>query len=158
MGDNGAVGNAQGSLRHYLAPWYLAYLILGLITSRMLPFLLPLMVASTTHDLGHIAYVIGAYNAGLLPAPLLGLLAERFSSSARCSSAVLAHCPSDWALSQGLWLPAAGSFWQLCGVLAPARLLPSPPCSCSISHRNPNGTRASDGSRVSTVPVSWADS
>ena len=75
--DDVALGRASGSPRHYLAPWYLAYLILGLITSGMLPFLLPLMVASTTHDLGRIAYVIGAYNAGLLPAPLLGLLAER---------------------------------------------------------------------------------
>ena len=33
---------------------------------------------ATTHDLGRIAYVIGGYNAGLLPAPLLGLLAERW--------------------------------------------------------------------------------
>jgi MFS family permease len=73
-----AVVRASESPRRYLAPWYLAYLILGLITSGMLPFLLPLMVATTTHDLGRIAYVIGAYNAGLLPAPLLGLLAERY--------------------------------------------------------------------------------
>ena len=75
--DDVAVVRASESPRRYLAPWYLAYLILGLITSGMLPFLLPLMVATTTHDLGRIAYVIGAYNAGLLPAPLLGLLAER---------------------------------------------------------------------------------
>ncbi|MBV8523572.1 MAG: MFS transporter [Acetobacteraceae bacterium] len=78
MGNDAVDEGAPGSPRQYLAPWYLAYLILSLITSGMLPFLLPLMVASTTRDLGHIAYVIGAYNAGLLPAPLLGLLAERY--------------------------------------------------------------------------------
>ena len=63
--------------RQYLAPWYLAYLILRLINSGMLPFLLPLMVAGSGHDLDSVAYVIGAYNAGQLPAPLLGMLAER---------------------------------------------------------------------------------
>jgi MFS family permease len=78
MNNNVGVGRAAESPRRYLAPWYLSYLILGLITSGMLPFLLPLMVASTTHDLGRIAYVIGAYNAGLLPSPLLGLVAERY--------------------------------------------------------------------------------
>jgi MFS family permease len=72
-----AVEHASESPRRYLAPWYFAYLILGLVTSGMLPFLLPLM-AITSHDLGRIAYVIAAFNAGLLPAPLLGLLAERY--------------------------------------------------------------------------------
>jgi MFS family permease len=61
-----------------VAPWYLAYAILGLITSGMLPFLMPLMVASTTGKPGLIAYVIGAYNIGLLAAPLLGKLAQRY--------------------------------------------------------------------------------
>jgi MFS family permease len=75
--DDGFAG-ARVSAWHYLAPWYLAYLILGLITSGMLPFLLPLMVANTTHDLGRVAYIVSAYNAGLMPAPLLGLVAERF--------------------------------------------------------------------------------
>jgi len=65
------------SQKHYVAPWYLAYLILALITSGMLPFLLPLMAATVGLDLGRIAYVIGAYNVGMLPAPLLGALAER---------------------------------------------------------------------------------
>jgi MFS family permease len=63
---------------HYLAPWYLAYGILGLITSGMLPFLMPLMVASTTSRPGLVAYVIGAYNIGLLTAPLLGKLAQSY--------------------------------------------------------------------------------
>jgi MFS family permease len=60
-----------------IAPWYIAYLILGLLTSGMLPFLLPLVVAGASHQLGLVAYVSGAYNLGLLPAPLLGRLAER---------------------------------------------------------------------------------
>jgi MFS family permease len=65
-------------LQRYLAPWYLAYLILGIIHSGMLPFLLPLTVpGGVGHDLGGIAYVVGAYNVGLLPASLLGLVAER---------------------------------------------------------------------------------
>jgi MFS family permease len=60
-----------------VAPWYLAYLILGLINSGLLPFLLPLAMASRLPTLGGVAYVIGAYNVGLLPAPLIGLLVER---------------------------------------------------------------------------------
>lgn len=60
-----------------VAPWYLAYLILGLLTSGMLPFLLPLVVAGGSQSLGTVAYVTGAYNLGLLPAPLFGMLAER---------------------------------------------------------------------------------
>jgi MFS family permease len=60
-----------------IAPWYVAYLILGLLTSGMLPFLLPLVVESMSHQLGTVAYVSGAYNLGLLPTPLLGRLAER---------------------------------------------------------------------------------
>ena len=79
MPDDGPpAGGGPASAWHYLAPWYLAYMILGLITSGMLPFLLPLMVANTTDDPGRIAYIVGAYNAGVLPAPLLGLVAERF--------------------------------------------------------------------------------
>jgi MFS family permease len=60
-----------------IAPWYIAYLILGLLTSGMLPFLLPLVVASASHQLGPVAYVTGAYNLGLLPSPWLGRWAER---------------------------------------------------------------------------------
>ena len=55
-----------------VAPWYLAYLILGLINSGLLPFLLPLAMAIRLPTLGGVAYVIGAYNVGLLPAPLIG--------------------------------------------------------------------------------------
>lgn len=61
----------------YLSPWYLAYLILGLVNAGLLPFLLPLALEHAGHGLEWVAYVTGAYYAGLLPAPLLGLLAER---------------------------------------------------------------------------------
>ncbi len=60
-----------------VAPWYVAYLILGLLTSGMLPFLLPLMIGATAGQLGTVAYVTGAYNLGLLAAPLFGKLAEQ---------------------------------------------------------------------------------
>ena len=78
MSTDATLRPAAESSRHYLAPWYLAYSILGLITSGMLPFLLPLMVADITSSRDPIAYVVGAYNAGLLPAPALGLMAERY--------------------------------------------------------------------------------
>ncbi len=69
---------ASGRPWRYVAPWYLAYSILGLITSGMLPFLMPLLVLSTTGEPGNVAYVIGAYNIGLLAAPLMGKLAQRY--------------------------------------------------------------------------------
>jgi MFS family permease len=75
--DKAPSGRLLTGPRRLLAPWYLAYLILGLINSGLLPFLLPLAVAGAGHDLDGVAYVIGAYNAGLLPAPLFGMLAER---------------------------------------------------------------------------------
>jgi len=75
--SSGQAPLSAGSPRHRIAPWYLAYLILGLLTSGMLPFLLPLVVAGLSHQLGTVAYVTGAYNLGLLPAPIFGVLAER---------------------------------------------------------------------------------
>lgn len=60
-----------------VAPWYFAYLLLGLLTSGMLPFLLPLLVAHVSHRLDDVAYVTGAYYFGLLAAPVFGRLAER---------------------------------------------------------------------------------
>lgn len=63
---------------HRIAPWYSAYLIQGLLTSGLFPFLLPLLVASGTRQLDIVAYVIGAYNLGLLAAPLFGSAAERW--------------------------------------------------------------------------------
>ena len=39
--------------------------------------MVPIAMMATTHDSRLVAYVIGAYNAGLLPSPAWGLLAER---------------------------------------------------------------------------------
>jgi MFS family permease len=61
----------------YVRAWYLAYLLLGIITAGMVPVLLPLMMASVSGRLSTVAYVMGAYNLGLLSSPLWGLLAER---------------------------------------------------------------------------------
>jgi MFS family permease len=60
-----------------IAPWYVASASMGLIASGLLPVLLPLLVVQVSHRLDFVAYVIGAYNLGLLGAPLLGSLAER---------------------------------------------------------------------------------
>lgn len=62
----------------YIRTWYLAYLLLGLITAGILPVLLPLMMVSLSHTLSTVAYVMGSYNLGLLTSPLWGLLAERY--------------------------------------------------------------------------------
>ncbi len=63
--------------RRFIAVWYLAYLLLGIVTAGMVPVLLPLMMVSVSHELGTVAYVMGAYNLGLLLSPLEGILAER---------------------------------------------------------------------------------
>ena len=63
--------------RRYIRPWYVAYLLLGIVTAGMLPVLLPLIVEARTHRLATVAYVLGAYNFGLLTSPLSGILAER---------------------------------------------------------------------------------
>ncbi|MDA8051872.1 MAG: MFS transporter [Rhodospirillales bacterium] len=76
-GDETAAGASPPNRRTLVAPWYGAYLILGLINSGLLPFLLPLVVAGHGGGVGNVAYVVGAYYAGLLPAPLLGVLVER---------------------------------------------------------------------------------
>jgi predicted MFS family arabinose efflux permease len=103
-------GEAPASWRQHLAPWYLAYLILGLIHAGMLPFLLPLAIARAGHDLDSVAYVIGAYYAGLLPAPLFGVLAERrrlfrpvFFGGFIALSTGLAALPEVSRL--GVWVP-----------------------------------------------------
>jgi len=93
MSDHAVAGGNSQSRRHYVAPWHLAYLILGVITSGLLRFLLPLMVATTTHDLGHIAYIVGAYNLRLLPALCWGWWQSAISSSARSSLAGLYCSP-----------------------------------------------------------------
>ncbi|MBV8049797.1 MAG: MFS transporter [Acidobacteriaceae bacterium] len=66
--------------RRYIRPWYLAYLLLGMVTAGLLPVLLPLTVEALSHRLSTVAYVLGAYNFGLLTSPLWGMLAERIKA------------------------------------------------------------------------------
>ena len=66
--------------RQFVRPWYLAYLLLGIVTSGILPVLLPLTVATRSHELSTVAYVLGAYNFGLLTSPAWGILAERIKA------------------------------------------------------------------------------
>ncbi|MGH7069253.1 MAG: MFS transporter [Acetobacteraceae bacterium] len=63
--------------RQYVRPWYIAYLLLGMVTAGLLPVLLPLTVEALSHRLATVAYVLGAYNLGLLTSPLYGTMAER---------------------------------------------------------------------------------
>lgn len=63
--------------RRYTRPWYLAYLLLGIVTAGMVPVLLPLMMMAVSHELSAVAYVMGVYDLGLLTSILWGLLAER---------------------------------------------------------------------------------
>lgn len=63
--------------RRYTRPWYVAYLLLGIVTGGMVPVLLPLSVMAMSHELSGVAYVMGVYDLGLLTSPLWGVLAER---------------------------------------------------------------------------------
>lgn len=71
---------ALAAPRRYVRPWYLAYLLLGMVTAGLLPVLLPLIVQARSHELATVAYVLGSYNFGLLTSPLWGMLAERFEA------------------------------------------------------------------------------
>jgi len=66
--------------RRYIRPWYVAYLLLGVVDAGLLPMLLPLTVEARSHSLATVAYVMGAYNFGLLASPLWGMLAERLNA------------------------------------------------------------------------------
>ncbi len=111
--------NPPASPSKPVAPWYLAYLILGLINSGLLPFILPLDVASRFHDLGDVALVIGAYNAGMLPAPVLGVLMG-FGVGAAATVAplfVIDFAPrAEWEPRIG-WLQSFNGAGQLAGLL-----------------------------------------
>jgi MFS family permease len=66
--------------RRYIRLWYLAYLLLGMVTAGLLPVLLPLAVEALSRRLSTVAYVMGVYNFGLLTSPLWGVLAERINA------------------------------------------------------------------------------
>lgn len=100
------------SPRRYTRPWFIAYLLLGIVTAGMVPVLLPLMVMSESRELSSVAYVMGAYDVGLLTSPLWGLIAERyklyrnlFLGGFLVSAAAVAVFPA--MKSPGEWMLAA---------------------------------------------------
>ena len=74
--DHIAMDTLRGAQR-WLEPWYGAYALLGAVSSGLLPILLPLMMATVTHELLTVGYVIGAFNLGALSSPLWGQWADR---------------------------------------------------------------------------------
>lgn len=98
--------------RRYARPWYMAYLLAGIVAAGMVPVLLPLLMASVSHDLTGVAYVMGAYDVGLLTSPLWGMLAEKhkqyralFLAGFLLSTAAIAVFPLMHEMSE--WIPAA---------------------------------------------------
>jgi len=71
------MNNLINSIRKSVSVWYGSYAILGAVTAALVPVLLPLMVQSLSHRLADVAWVMGAYNAGLLTSPLWGNLADK---------------------------------------------------------------------------------
>ena len=63
--------------RRWLEPWYVAYALLGAVSSGLIPVLLPLMMVAISHELETVGYVMGAFNMGALSSPLWGSLAEK---------------------------------------------------------------------------------
>ncbi|AEM47807.1 major facilitator superfamily MFS_1 [Acidithiobacillus ferrivorans SS3] len=61
----------------WVSVWFLAYALLGAVSSGLLPILLPLMIVALTNHLSWVAYVMGGFNLGLLTSPLWGILADR---------------------------------------------------------------------------------
>ncbi|MHB8224760.1 MFS transporter [Acidithiobacillus sp.] len=59
----------------WVSVWFLAYALLGAVSSGLLPILLPLMIVALTHHLSWVAYVMGGFNLGLLTSPLWGRVA-----------------------------------------------------------------------------------
>ncbi len=60
----------------WISVWFLAYALLGAVSSGLLPILLPLMIVTLTHHLSWVAYVMGGFNLGLLTSPLWGGVAD----------------------------------------------------------------------------------
>ena len=58
--------------RPFIAIWYGSYLLLGAAVAGLFVIMVPLVIVATTHDSRLVAYVIGAYNAGLLLSPAWG--------------------------------------------------------------------------------------
>lgn len=62
--------------RRWIAPWYGAYMLLGVLSSGLIPVLIPLMMVAISKHLSTVGYVMGAFNLGSLVSPMLGSLAE----------------------------------------------------------------------------------
>lgn len=96
----------------YARLWYVAYLLSGVVAAGMIPVLLPMLIESVSHNLSEVAYVMGAYDVGLLTSPLWGMLAERkkqyrllFFIGFLLSTAAIAVFPVIQVMEA--WLPAA---------------------------------------------------
>lgn len=98
--------------RRYASPWYVAYLLLGVVTSGLVPVLFPLMMTAVSHRASTVAYVMGVYDLGLMTSLLWGVLAERRKAYRRlfflgfllCTLAVAVF---PLARSVGAWMALA---------------------------------------------------
>lgn len=63
--------------KQWVSSWFVAYTLVGAVSSGLIPILLPLMmVRLLPHDLAAVGYVMGAFNLGALSSPLWGNLAD----------------------------------------------------------------------------------
>ena len=74
---SGIIENLIHSIRQWVSPWYLAYAILGAVSTAIIPVLLPLIVTASSHNLSDVAWVMGVYNLGILTSPLWGNLTDK---------------------------------------------------------------------------------
>ncbi len=71
------MNNPITTIRKSVSVWYGSYAILGAVSAALVPVLLPLMIQGLSHRLADVAWVMGAYNLGLLTSPLWGNLADK---------------------------------------------------------------------------------
>ena len=69
--------NILSAPRRWISIWFFAYALQGAVSSGFIPILTPLMIVALSHHLSWIAYVMGAFNLGLLTSPLWGDLADK---------------------------------------------------------------------------------
>ena len=100
--------------RPFIAIWYGSYLLLGAAVAGLFVIMVPLVIVATTHDSRLVAYVIGAYNAGLLLSPAWGLLAER---SKNYRPIFLGGFAGAAAGLVGLSVPLAAPLWMLAALI-----------------------------------------
>ncbi|MDA8119701.1 MAG: MFS transporter [Gammaproteobacteria bacterium] len=97
-----------------MAIWYGSYLLLGAAMAGLFAIMVPLAIVAITHDSRLVAYVIGAYNAGLLLSPAWGLLAERSQDYRPIFLGGFAVAAMGLV---GLSLPLAPPFWVLAALI-----------------------------------------